>query len=311
MGEVHTEEGPKADILVLIEGRARYLAHLGHVKTPEILRGCAAEITRLRVALAEKMVVKVKPLVWEPCEDWKVCSKERAPAFGGEYQMVLLDPKDDPRPSLYFEIGLGAFMFRFEQGEPDHLGPTGPKKFPTFAAAKAAAQADYTARILSAVDPDEITSLRAALADAHAAGFAAGVEAAAKVSDDVRRNCEEQTRQLGGVSGRDLDFERWLAKDLVCVTVSSLIRALTPPDATAAAARVLLADEAAMNILSDYEHRQWAGWFKHQLEQSSPENIERWKRQADMPFTLLSDDEKAADRRFADAALRAIAGDTP
>lgn len=64
MGEVHTEEGPKADILVLIEGRARYLAHLGHVKTPEILRGCAAEITRLRVALAEKMVVKVKPLEW-------------------------------------------------------------------------------------------------------------------------------------------------------------------------------------------------------------------------------------------------------
>ena len=65
--------------------------------------------------------------------------------------MVLLDPKDDPRPSLYFEIGLGAFMFRFEQGEPDHLGPTGPKKFPTFAAAKAAAQADYTARILYAL----------------------------------------------------------------------------------------------------------------------------------------------------------------
>lgn len=170
MGEVHTEEGPKADILVLIEGRARYLAHLGHVKTPEILRGCAAEITRLRVALAEKMVVKVKPLVWEPCEDWKVCSKERAPAFGGEYQMVLLDPKDDPRPSLYFEIGLGAFMFRFEQGEPDHLGPTGPKKFPTFAAAKAAAQADYERRILSAVEAVPASQIRAeALREAAAA----------------------------------------------------------------------------------------------------------------------------------------------
>ena len=56
MGEVHTEEGPKADILVLIEGRARYLAHLGHVKTPEILRGCADEITRLRAALAEALI---------------------------------------------------------------------------------------------------------------------------------------------------------------------------------------------------------------------------------------------------------------
>ncbi len=57
MGEVHTEEGPKADILVLIEGRARYLAHLGHVKTPEILRGCADEITRLRAALADAQAV--------------------------------------------------------------------------------------------------------------------------------------------------------------------------------------------------------------------------------------------------------------
>ena len=57
MGEVHTEEGPKADILVLIEGRARYLAHLGHVKTPEILRGCAVEITRLRAALADSQAV--------------------------------------------------------------------------------------------------------------------------------------------------------------------------------------------------------------------------------------------------------------
>ena len=131
----------------------------------------SSEITRLRAALDERLVASVKPLVWEPCEDWKVCSKERAPAFGGEYQMVLLDPKDDPRPSLYFEIGLGAFMFRFEQGEPDHLGPTGPKKFPTFAAAKAAAQADYTARILSAITTTTAASVRAeALREAAALG---------------------------------------------------------------------------------------------------------------------------------------------
>lgn len=236
MGEVHTEEGPKADILVLIEGRARYLAHLGHVKTPEILRGCAAEITRLRVALAEKMVVKVKPLVWEPCEDWKVCSKERAPAFGGEYQMVLLDPKDDPRPSLYFEIGLGAFMFRFEQGEPDHLGPTGPKKFPTFAAAKAAAQADYTARVLSAVDPDEITRLRAALADAQAVGFAAGVEASAK------RVGFTECPACGGEGWEIYDHEEHDCQTCFGRGVVPHLdkSALTPPDLTAAAARVLL-----------------------------------------------------------------------
>ena len=121
----------------------------------------AAEITRLRAALAEKMVVKVKPLEWSPCEEWKQCSKERAPAFGGEYQIVLLDPKDDKRTSLYFEIGLGAFMFRFEQGEPDELGPTGPKKYPTVDAAKAAAQADYERRILTAVEAVPASQIRA------------------------------------------------------------------------------------------------------------------------------------------------------
>ena len=189
MGEVHTEEGPKADILVLIEGRARYLAHLGHVKTPEILRGCAAEITRLR----------------------------------------------------------------------------------------------------------------AALADAQAVGFAAGVEAAAKAGSDAA--IQVALRQNPELSP--------LRQQLIKQAIANPIRALTPPDATAAAARVLLEDDAAMNTLSDYEHRQWAGWFRHQLEQSSPENIERWKRQADTPFALLSDEEKAVDRRFADAALRAIAGDTP
>ena len=147
----------------------------------------------------------------------------------------------------------------------------------------------------------EITRLRAALADAQAVGFAAGVEAAAKAGSDAA--IQVALRQNPELSP--------LRQQLIKQAIANPIRALTPPDATAAAARVLLEDDAAMNTLSDYEHRQWAGWFRHQLEQSSPENIERWKRQADTPFALLSDEEKAVDRRFADAALRAIAGDTP
>ena len=136
MGEVHTEEGPKADILVLIEGRARYLAHLGHVKTPEILRGCAAEITRLR----------------------------------------------------------------------------------------------------------------AALADAQAVGFAAGVEAAAKVAVAQAVYTRETIERATGSE---------LVSNLVTVTksktahdIETAIRALTPPDATAAAARVLLGDENALRKLT-------------------------------------------------------------
>lgn len=103
------------------------------------------------------MAVKVKALEWEPVEAWKRCSKERARAFGGEYQIVMLDPDDEhPLPSLYFEIGLGAFMFRFEQ-EQDPMGFPGetcPKKFPSVESAKAAAQADYERRILSAIEEE-------------------------------------------------------------------------------------------------------------------------------------------------------------
>jgi len=105
--------------------------------------------------VATKPEVRIKPLIWEPVPKWMECSKERALAFGGEYQIVMLDPYDDPPlPSLYFEIGLGAFMFRFEQDQ-DPMGFPGqtcPKKFPSVKAAKAAAQADYERRILSALE---------------------------------------------------------------------------------------------------------------------------------------------------------------
>ncbi|MFC5385137.1 hypothetical protein ACFPLB_04055 [Aquamicrobium segne] len=107
----------------------------------------------LEAQLAE--MVKIKPLEWSPVEEWKECSRERAPAFGGEYQIVMLDPGEGELPSLYFEIGLGAFMFRFEQDQ-DPMGLPGetyPKKFPSVNAAKAAAQADYERRILSAIAP--------------------------------------------------------------------------------------------------------------------------------------------------------------
>lgn len=110
-----------------------------------------APVLVLRSPLAP--VVAIKPLVWSPVEAWRQCSRERAPAFGGEYQIVMLDPDRNALPSLYFEIGLGAFMFRFEQAQ-DPMGFPGetcPRKFPSIDAAKAAAQADFERRILSAL----------------------------------------------------------------------------------------------------------------------------------------------------------------
>jgi len=97
---------------------------------------------------------RVKPLEWEVITDGRKCSRERAPAFGGEYQIVMLDPGPDEKPHMYFEMGLGAFMFRFElEDDPDWPGDRRPKPFPSIEAAKAAANADYEARILTALEP--------------------------------------------------------------------------------------------------------------------------------------------------------------
>lgn len=70
----------------------------------------------------------------------------------------------------------------------------------------------------------EITRLRAALADAQAVGFAAGVKAAAKRCD--------------AIAGNTADFNQYHRR--AAGQCGAAIRALTPPDLTAAAARVLL-----------------------------------------------------------------------
>lgn len=79
----------------------------------------------------------------------------------------------------------------------------------------------------------EITRLRAALADAQAVGFAAGM-AAAKTA--VSLNAWKHGGDDAYSVGMDVGARQQNEQDLAA------IRALTPPDLTAAAARVLLDD---------------------------------------------------------------------
>lgn len=79
----------------------------------------------------------------------------------------------------------------------------------------------------------EITRLRAALADAQAVGFAAGVEAAKTA---VSLNAWKHGGDDAYSVGMDVGARQQNEQDLAA------IRALTPPDLTAAAARVLLDD---------------------------------------------------------------------
>ena len=55
--------------------------------------------------------------------------------------------------------------------------------------------------------------------------------------------------------------------------------------------------------LSALEHEQWAHWTEYMLDNLTPENIERWRRQIKTPYEALSEKEKASDRERAVRSL--------
>jgi hypothetical protein len=137
---------------------------------------------------------------------------------------------------------------------------------------------------------DEITRLRAALSDAQVVGFAAGVEAAATL---VATHA-----YTSGSNGMTLEPSEMARHDMHHHTIAKGIRALTPPDLTAAAARVLL-DDLALALSTEIgvaggkeAGRRWS--TAHDAAESAP--------------TAMS---RATPIQMIRAALRAIAGDTP
>jgi len=55
--------------------------------------------------------------------------------------------------------------------------------------------------------------------------------------------------------------------------------------------------------LADLEHRQWGHWTRYMLDNYTPENVERWRRQIQTSYNDLSDSEKDSDRTWAARAL--------
>jgi hypothetical protein len=51
--------------------------------------------------------------------------------------------------------------------------------------------------------------------------------------------------------------------------------------------------------IANLEHVQWSHWTKYMLDNLTPENIERWRRQIDTPYSELSEKEKDSDREWA------------
>jgi ADP-ribose pyrophosphatase len=60
--------------------------------------------------------------------------------------------------------------------------------------------------------------------------------------------------------------------------------------------------------LAELEHEQWSAWTRHFLNEGSPENIERWRRQLETPYSQLTEEEKEADRVWARKVLQCTEG---
>ena len=58
--------------------------------------------------------------------------------------------------------------------------------------------------------------------------------------------------------------------------------------------------------LAALEHEQWAHWTRYLLDNLTPENAERWRRQCETPYDQLTEAEKASDRAWADKVLAIV-----
>lgn len=60
---------------------------------------------------------------------------------------------------------------------------------------------------------------------------------------------------------------------------------------------------ALIEKLAKLEHDQWAHWTHYMVNNLSPENIARWRRQIETPYAELTEEEKEKDREWARKAL--------
>jgi len=66
-----------------------------------------------------------------------------------------------------------------------------------------------------------------------------------------------------------------------------------------------------MEILADIEHERWAGWMRYLFSKCEGNTIpdwgmEHWNRQANTPYTNLTEKEKESDREEVRKTLTAI-----
>ena len=60
--------------------------------------------------------------------------------------------------------------------------------------------------------------------------------------------------------------------------------------------------------LAALEHEQWAHWTRYMLDNLTPENVQRWRRQIETPYKDLSEKEKESDRVWARKVMELTGG---
>ena len=58
-------------------------------------------------------------------------------------------------------------------------------------------------------------------------------------------------------------------------------------------------EDALVEEIAPFEHKQWAHWTKYMLDNLTEENIARWRKQIDTEYKDLSEEEKESDRVWA------------
>lgn len=64
--------------------------------------------------------------------------------------------------------------------------------------------------------------------------------------------------------------------------------------------------QKVIESLSDYMHKVWANWADYQMNNSSDDNVKRWKAQIKIDYKDLSEIDKEKDRKFAREILSII-----
>ncbi len=89
---------------------------------------------------------------------------------------------------------------------------------------------------------------------------------------------------------------RTLTQIMQNTTVSGVKAAIQD---TAASTHPPISGEYLTNTIAWFMHTQWTHWTRHMLDNHTPENIERWRRQIDTEYPDLSMDERGSDREWA------------